>query len=569
MVYSTFIGGNGSSFNPSDHDLGDQGNSIAIDSEGNAYITGYTRSTDFPVTLGAYQSTLDYQSVFVTKLNSTGTGLIYSTYIGGGGSIGHSIAIDNNGNIYITGETYSLNYPTTGNAYQQSTSTYYNHVFVTKLNSTGTTLIYSTYIGGGGNRASSIAVDDSGNAYITGQADSNYPTTEGAYQTNTDGLLPAFVTKLNSEGSSLIYSTFIGGEHGAQGNSIALDINGNAYITGWTWSSDYPTTINAFQDSLGDSGADAFVTKLNSTGSDLIYSTYLGVESQGESIAVDSSANAYITGGTTSPDFPTTKGAYQTNFPAKYPANTNVFVTKLNASGSSLEYSTYIGGSGNINGGGEFARSIAIDIKGNAYITGNTGSNDFPTTSGAYETIGGGLFITMLNSMGNDLVYSTIINRYGWGESIAVDSNRNAYITGQAFSGYPTTNGAFQTAVGSSYGNAYVTKFNLSAETSVEEYNFSIPSKFLLEQNYPNPFNPSTTIEYSIPKQSNVIIKVFDLLGKEIATLVNAEKRAGVYKVNFNGSNLASGIYFYRIEATPVGGQAGNFIETKKLVLLK
>jgi hypothetical protein len=308
LSYSTYLGGN-------DYD---QSNAIAVDSDGNAYVTGSARSSDFPTTMGAFDTTLGgigIQNAFITKMNSTGTALVYSTYLGGNiYEQSNAIAIDGSGNAYVTGLTQSSNFPTTMGAFQTA-KLGLQDAFITKLNSTGTALIYSTYLGGGtSEQGSGIAVDSDGNAYITGSTtSSNFPTTVGAFQTTLNGFMDAFITKLNSGGSALVYSTYLGGNSGDHCYGITIDTLGNAYVTGYTQSSDFPTTPGAFQTTfMGVS--DAFITKLNSTGTALIYSTYLGEsgDNQGNAIAIDASGNAYITGYTQSSSFPTTDGAFQT-----------------------------------------------------------------------------------------------------------------------------------------------------------------------------------------------------------------------------------------------------------------
>jgi uncharacterized repeat protein (TIGR01451 family) len=457
LVYSTYLGGYNYDF----------GTSIAVDSSGNTYITGYTDSTDFPTTLGAYQTSHAgsyYYDAFVSKLNPTGTGLVYSTYLGGSGGYdgndyGHSIAVDGSGNAYITGQTYSTDFPTTPGAYQTSLSAYYD-AFVTKLNPTGTGLVYSTYLGGNMNDMGySLVVDGSGNAYITGQTQStNFPTTLGAYQTSRAGSYDAFVSKLNSAGTGLVYSTYLGGTYMDYGNGVAVDSSGNAYITGYTFSENFPTTLGAYQTSRAGS-YDAFVSKLNSAGTGLVYSTYLGGTSneEGNGVAVDSSGNAYITGYTDSTNFPTTLGAYQTSRAGSYDA----FVSKLNPTGTALEYSTYLGGTSD-----DYGNGVAVDGDGNAYITGYTDSTNFPTTSGAYQTSLAGYtdaLMSKLNSAGTGLVYSTYLGgNYDndVGNSIAVDEDANAYITGYTYSGdFPTTLGAYQTSLANGY-DALVAKIS-------------------------------------------------------------------------------------------------------------
>jgi len=285
LVYSTYLGGSFGSF--------DGGSAIALDSAGNAYVTGSTSSNDFPTTPGAFQTTLRGRSnAFVTKLNPTGSALLYSTYLGGSGfDVGSAIALDSAGNAYVTGSTSSNDFPTTAGVFQSILRGPAN-AFVTKLNATGTALVYSTYLGGSGtvlpgiatgDQGSAIALDAAGDAYVTGSTTSaDFPTTPGAFQAalRSSGGGNAIVTKLNATGTALVYSTYLGGSRFDAGNAIALDSAGNAYVTGSTHSSDFPTTPGAFQAALRSSDGNAFVTKLNATGTALLYSTYLGGSGQ-------------------------------------------------------------------------------------------------------------------------------------------------------------------------------------------------------------------------------------------------------------------------------------------------
>ena len=452
LVYSTYLGGSSDDF----------GRGIAVDSSGNAYLTGNTASINFPVTAGAFQTASSGgNDAFVSKLNSSGSALIYSSYLGGSDEdLGYGIAVDSAGNAYVTGYTYSSNFPTTAGALQ----TVFGGdmvAFVSKLNSGGSTLVYSTYLGSSGNQGDGIAVDLSGNAYVTGDTySSNFPITAGAVQTTYGGGTDAFVSKLNSGGSALVYSTYLGGSSSDSGQGIALDSAGNAYVTGNTASINFPVTAGAFQTASGGI-YDAFVSKLNSGGSALVYSTYLGGSNYdlGYGIAVDSAGNAYVTGNSHSSDFPTTAGAFQT---ALSGTAGDAFISKLNSSGSALVYSTYLGGSSS----NDIGYGIAVDSAGNAYVTGYSISNDFPTTAGAFQsTFGGGFdgFVSKLNSGGSALVYSTYLGggSYDLGYGIAVDSSGNAYVTGYtASSDFPTTAGAFQTASGGGY-DAFVAKLQL------------------------------------------------------------------------------------------------------------
>ncbi len=464
LVYSTFLGG----------DDDDQGNAIAVDQAGNVYITGYTTSDDFPETDNSIPGTEGNQNVFVSKLNAAGTALVYSTYVGADGtSQASGIAVDSAGDAYITGTTSSAIFPTTAGAFQTGPGSGNggNDAFVAKLNAAGSALVYATYLGGSGDdEGYGIAVDSVGNAYVTGSTDStNFPTTAGAFQTVNPGTVNAFVTKLNANGSALIYSTYLGGNDNIsndQGYGIAVDASGDAYVTGSTGSTNFPTTAGAFQTQrLG--AVNAFVTKLNTTGSALVYSTYLGGgngDSQGYGIAVDAAGNAYITGSTSTDNFPTTAAAFQTVL-ASDEGDNDAFVTKLNAAGTALVYSTYLGGSRDDEGNG-----IAVDSAGDAFVTGATMSTDFPTTSDAVQSAIAGeddAFVAEVSADGTALKYSTYLggddsNRGDGdssGQAIAVDSAGNVYVTGSAGSGNFPIENAFQSTFTGYDSNAFIAKF--------------------------------------------------------------------------------------------------------------
>ncbi len=393
LSYSTYLGGSDRDSTGSSDSTG----KIAVDSDGNAYVTGTTGwfgpGSNFPTTPGAFQPNIGNDpmcppctggDVFVTKLNPTGTGLVYSTFLGGSGSDqGLGIAVDSAGSAYVTGITSSSDFPTTAGAFETFNGTFNGNMvaFVTKLDAAGSMLLYSTYLGGS-SAGAGIAVDTAGSAYVTGWTFSeNFPTTAGAFDTTPPirdesgfGNVDAFVTKLNPAGSMLLYSTYLGGSGNDRGLGIAVDAAGSAYVTGVTLSRDFPTTA-CCRPSPAGAADDAFVTKLDPTGSMLVYSIYLGGGEfdQGNGIAVDAAGNAYVTGSTASSNFPTTAGAFQTTQPAR--GARGGFVTKLNPLGSALVYSTYfLPGS-----------DIAVDAAGSAYVTGSAGP-DFPTTPGAFAS---------------------------------------------------------------------------------------------------------------------------------------------------------------------------------------
>jgi Bacterial Ig-like domain (group 3)/MBG domain (YGX type)/Chitobiase/beta-hexosaminidase C-terminal domain/Bacterial Ig-like domain (group 1)/Beta-propeller repeat len=562
LAYSTYLGGTSG---------GSYGTAITVDSSGDAYVTGIAYPTSFPTTSSAFQtannsSTPTVFDVFVTKLNATGTALVYSTYLGGSGNISvagtlnhgdypTSIRVDGSGNAYVAGSAFSTDFPKTSGAYQTVNNGGTNGVsncFATKLNTTGTALVYSTYLGGsgisgyagqaslgvaGGDGCSAIAIDSSGSAYAAGEAySSNFPVTSGAYQTTnksaTNSRPNAFVSKISPDGTTLDYSTYLGGSDGDSGMGIAVDASENAYIAGGTYSGDFPVTSGAYQSSNNDSGngSEAFVAKLNATGSSLIYSTYLGGSgnpngpsgnNNGDgalSIALDSSDNAYIFGLTSSSDFPTSSGAYQiANNAFSSASGPNYFVTKLNTSGASLVYSTYLGGSAlDANAG---SAGMAVDSSGDVYITGYAMGTDFPVTANAYQAAPACALaiyesvpyeyespvFAELNPTGTELVYSTYFGGSGTinvsgplvsiyncdeGYGLALDSSNNVYLTGNApSSNFPITTGAYQTT-NPVNGSAFISKFSMSATSTTISTTTSLTGN-------PNPANVGAAVTFT------------------------------------------------------------------------
>ena len=429
-----------------------------VDALGNVYVSGVSFDGFLPTTPGAFQTAAGEGSAFIAKLNPSGSGLVYSTYLGVCCADASAIAVDASGNAYVTGFVQTADFPTTPGAFQSCSYTGYanNDAFVTKLNATGSALLYSTCLGGASNLdwGNSIAVDSEGSAYVTGFTHSaDFPTTRGAYETtyrggDTDG----FITKLNAAGLP-VYSTYLGGSDQEYNFGIAVDGQSNVYVTGFTCSSDFPTTPGALQPTSSE-GCKAFVTKLDVTGSAPVYSTYVGA-GVGSGIAVDALGNAYITG-SAEPGFPTTPGAFQTTAVGYYRA----FVSKLNATGSVLVYSTYLSGSYV-----DIGLGIAVDSSGSAYVTGRAASTDFPTTPDALQASGShNAFFSKLNATGSVLLYSTYLGgpAESEGRSIAIDPSGSAYVIGLAGSGFPTTPGAFEATYSDVGSVGFVSKFSFS-----------------------------------------------------------------------------------------------------------
>ncbi|MEP9409920.1 MAG: SBBP repeat-containing protein [Candidatus Brocadia sp.] len=433
LLASTYLGGLDS----------DYGYSLAIDSDKNILVAGYTMSSDFPTTTGAYDVSYNDSDIFVTKLNGDLTRLIASTYLGGAyEDYVRSIAIGLDKTIYLTGQTTSPDFPVTPGAFDTSKSGA-SDAFLVRLNGDLTRILASTYLGGSSDEhAHSIVLDPSGiNIYVTGRTlSSNFPTTPGAYDTLlNDG--DAFVSKLNWNLTHLLASTYLGGSDNDYCTSIAIDSDRNIYVCGETWSSDFPTSVDAYDTSFNGGFGDVFVSKLDRDLKHLLASTYLGGTSDdsANSIAIDSHGNIYVTGQTESPDFPTTHGAYDTSF-----NNGDAFVSKLNWNLTSLLASTYLGGADD-----DAGNSLTISPRGYIYVAGYTGSSDFPATPGAYTTSKGVFFDAFISKLSNDLtelIASTYLGGYyrDIARSIAIDRDGNIYAAGETrSSNFPTTPGAY------------------------------------------------------------------------------------------------------------------------------
>ena len=498
LLASTFLGGSeGSEF----------AYSLTLDSEGNVYVTGYTTSADFPTTSDAYDvsgyTSSGNSNVFVSKLNSDLSTLLAATFLGGSGfEYAYSMALDSGGNIYVTGETESSDFPTTSGAYDVAgnASSDNSDVFVSKLSSDLSTLLASTFLGGSGSEcAYSMALDSEDNVYATGYTKSpDFPATSGAYDVSGDASSDnsdVFVSKLSSDLNTLLASSFMGGSSGECAYSIAMDSGGNVYLAGETESSDFPATPDAYESSYSGASSgenpvydddyydgDAFIAKLDGNLSNLLASTFLGGggNDHARSLAIDTSGNIYVAGFTSSSDFPTTSGAYDTS--GYVSNNYDVFVTKLSGDLSSLLASTYLGGDvtgGDKHSGQDYAWSIAIDPNGDVYVTGYTDSWSFPTTSNAYDAtynyepyvgITDASYDASVSKLDSDLgslIASTFLggNSDDHIRSLVIDTSGNVYVAGTTGSSdFPTTDSAYDT----SFNGVFISKFdgNLSADTT-------------------------------------------------------------------------------------------------------
>jgi len=496
FVYSTYLGGSGAVGH------GDQGNGIAVDSGGNAYIVGTTYSTDFPVSVIPFQPQSNggtHSAVFVTKLNAGGTGLIYSTYLGGsGGDSGYGIAIDSAGNTYVTGATYSTDFPVTCGALQTVNYSAPGGTagFIARLNTAGSALVFSTYLGGtqtatvnqnGSTVPQAIAVGSNQQPVVTGYTTASlFPITpQTAFQATRpagSGNNPvAFVTRLSADGTGTAYSTFLGGKSGDSGNALLLDSIGNMYIAGSTSSANFPVK-DAYQTSL-NGYVNAFLTEIDYHGRTLVFSTYLGSFGfdQAFALTLDSAGAIYVGGSTNRSNFPVTDGAVE----GSSQVNAGItsygpigFLTKFTPGGTALDYSTLVGGNGSSVAG------VVVDQNGDAYVTGvaNTqgsgGFAGFQTTPDSLPTPasrGTSSFLVKLDPAASVFNYASFVggNANDGAQAIAIDSAGNTYIAGYANStNFPTTAGAYQAANLSAHGqsNAFIAKFALQSEDNQTAY---------------------------------------------------------------------------------------------------
>jgi uncharacterized repeat protein (TIGR01451 family) len=505
LVYGSYLGGSGE----------DYGTGIAVDSQGSAYATGWTTSTNFPTENPIQGGLSGTYSVYVSKFNAAGTALIYSTYLGGslGGaqSFAYDIAVDSKFNAYVAGTTNAPDFPVTGGAYQTVCAAIFNGTttvpgcdsfggngFLTKIDSNGSALAYSTFLGGNSGSAiiNGVAVDSAFEAYVTGYEEEGcgvggspyctvFPTTSGALMAgNWLCCNPyAFISKFDDLGANLLYSSLYGSltptpnpdtcttactQNTTEAQAIAIDTAGDAYITGWTQDGNLPVTTGAFQTTakpiLGSSdpinyyaieGERGFVAKFDPTQSgtaSLIYASYLGGTTPGDDyatgIAIDAKGDAYITGSAGSPDFPTTKGAFQRTCYSPGGAECfTAFITKFNPNGTGLVYSTMLGDQADGDGASVYAGRIRVNSSGDAFVAGVTGSG-FPLENPISTT--GSAFLTELNPTGTALLFSTYFGgTYVFGGqfptvALALDPVNSVYLTGTTGGDFPVTPTAFQ-----------------------------------------------------------------------------------------------------------------------------
>ena len=580
LLASTFIGGSGN----------DYGHAITLDANGNVYITGYTLSSNFPTTPGAYDTSYNGdQEVFVSKLDSDLTTLSASSYLGGSVRDGcQAITLDDSGNVYLAGWTNSADFPTTPNAYDTSYNSgvmYEGDAFISKLDNNLTTLLASTFIGGSDadEPASGVAIAENGDIFITGKTWSDdYPTTPGAYDETHNDRWDVYISRLDSDLTTLIASTLLGGSINDRDPIMTIDRSGNIYVTGETWSSDFPTTPDAFDTTFngGPNTLDVYVSKLNDSLTTLVASTFLGSSSDDIGLAVntDETGDVYVSGWASS-GFPTTPGAYDTVMDG----GKDTFISRLDSNLTTLVASTFLGGGSN-----DWGQHMILDGNGNVYVTGYTFSTDFPTTPNAFDTSYNGgygdVFVSKLDSNLTTLTASTYLGGSevpGVGEQshcLSIDENGNVYVVGMTpSSDFPTVPGAYDESHNGGR-DIFVSKFDsdLSSGLSIEEE--TSQSIFSYLQISPNPFRDKTDIRWQpapssgarpgITDNSKISIKIYDVSGRLIRDFpINQFSNSPINQIVWNGvdnadQKLPSGVYFLEF-------QFGEHIETQKLLLLR
>ncbi len=454
LTYSTYLGGSSPDFS----------RDIAIDNTGAVYITGWTMSANFPTVgpaQGVFSGGLITGDAFVTKINSAGTAVVFSTYLGGSRDEDSlAVAVDASGAVYVTGDTESFNFPVI-NAFQGSFGGGIKDGFVAKLNPAGNAFVFSTYLGGfADEKSKDIAVDNSGAIYLTGWTASHDFPIVNPIQSFLAGIKDAFVVKMASTGRSLIYSTFIGGTDIDGGRALALDATGAVYVAGHSWSVNFPLK-NPIQGTFGGI-KDVVVFKINSAGSALVFSTYIGgaAAEKSKGIALDSVGSIFVTGWTASADFPVVnplQGVLR--------GLQDAFVFKLAPPGRRIIFSTYLGGNASDSG-----RDIAVDSANNVYVVGHTWSSNFPRMTPLQGTFGGirDGFVTRINGSGSKNLFSTYLGGSGndTARGVVLDSSDTVYLTGGTNSlNFPVINPIQARSAGSN--DAFIAKIGAGGGGSV------------------------------------------------------------------------------------------------------
>lgn len=545
---------------------------MLLDTSGNVYVTGWTASTDFPATIGAHDTTFNGNlDVFVAKFDSALDNLLACTYIGGSsGDEWPAIAQADDGNIFVLGRTRSSDFPTTANAFD-TTFAGWSNCFVAKFDSDLQDLLAATYLGGesnAGDSSADILVAADGGVYVTGGAGLNFPTTPGAYAETIGDYQDAFVAKLSNNLESLVASTYLGGDSADVSVAMALDAQGNVVVGGHTESWNFPLTGGTFDSTHNGGIYDAFLAKLDPGLQSLLASTFLGGSADDivSDLVLDGAGNVLVTGATYSTNFPVTAAAFDPDFAAAPEA----FVFRINSGFTELLAATFIGSTGY-----EWAQAMALNGSGSVYIAGTVSSPDFPVTPGAYDSgLGGGdVFVAKMNLNLSSLHAAACLGgTYSdTGYALAINNAGEVYVGGDTGStNFPISSDCYDASYNGYDHDGFVAKLDRSlSDDTVVGVGDALPRVVVLDQNCPNPFNPVTNVSFDIASEGMVTLKVYDLLGREVTTLVEEELSAGRHDARWNAEKQASGTYLYRLTVLPSDGIATGASAVRKMQLVR
>ncbi len=566
LIWSSFLGGEGI----------DHANCLCLDAEGNAFVGGKTRSVGFPNTRGLYEEhPFGGSEAFVAKFNAKGDELIWCRTLGGSADEDlFALCIAESGALYCAGVTTSEDFPTTPGSFQREHRGF-TDLFVAALDPENGELHWSTLLGG--SRAEMmrfhLLCDDEGHPILAGSTSSeDFPTTSGAYDESFNGgAADVFVTKLDASGSCLHWSSFLGGERSDLGLTLAMDPEGDLLLAGATQSPDFPVVPGSFDVTLGG-GCDSFVAKLSADGRRLIWASYLGGDGESSSeearaLAVDGRGNPVLAGVTSSADFPTTPNGFE----PKHSGVLDGFVCKLDATGSRLLWSTFIGGVGD-----DRIEVLALDVAGRPLLAGSSASFNYPTTADAFSRshAGGELDVvaSCLDATGSKLLWSSFLGGSAEDMAFALAFVSPAEfllagLTGSATGKYfPVTPGSYD-ETHNGWDDAFVCKLSLSKSTDSRSSGDAV-RKPCLNAKHPDPDHTQTEIRFELSMGAKVTLAIYDPSGCRLRTLIRGEHfEEGDHRLFWDGRdeagrNLASGIYLYRLEV-------GSRLLSGKMLLLK
>ncbi|MFN8546959.1 MAG: SBBP repeat-containing protein [Candidatus Eisenbacteria bacterium] len=549
LTVSTFLGGSSDEI----------GWSSAVDSDGNVFVVGLTISSQFPSTVGAYDPSYNgFGDVFVSKFSPAGN-LLWSSFLGGTSTnfdYGYAVAIDANGQPIVTGYTFSADFPTTQGAYDRA-----HHpaadAFVAKLSANGSQLLWSTFLGGDSNDIGySVALDSAGRPVVGGRTLSNdFPLTNGVAQPYPAGEEDGFLAKLSSDGSTLAWSTYFGGELYDGIEEVALDVEDHPVVLGFTASNFFPTTPGVQDESWNGGLYDAFVAQFTADGHALGWSRYLGGSEAdyGTALALDASGNVFVAGQTESADFPVSAGAYDESWNG---GGADAFVAKLAGANGDLDWGTFLGGS---IGYYEIAFGVGVLDDGSVVVAGSTPSADFPVTANAFDTSqngGSDVFLARVSAGGNDLVWSSLLG--GGLDDYAYDlvlaSNQEAWITGStASSGFPTTFGAYDRVYNGGDSDVYLSRLRF-ATAAAGVIRRRIDRRALGARGQTNPIvGGNASLRFTLAAPSNVTAELCTLSGRRLSRVDLGVQPAGPQLLRLQSiagfDRLGSGVYFVRLLA--------------------